>query len=63
MLGDHESHKLYNFSHTENKVPIVIYCKSGRRASKAQEVLQSQGYKTVVNGGGLNDLASLNQSP
>jgi rhodanese-related sulfurtransferase len=27
--------------------PIVVYCKSGRRAARAQKVLQSLGYRQV----------------
>jgi len=36
--------------------PVIIHCKSGRRAAKAEEVLKSKGYTQVYNAGGLNDL-------
>jgi phage shock protein E len=36
--------------------PIVVYCAAGARAAKAKEQLDAAGYKTVVNGGGLDDL-------
>ena len=36
--------------------PIVLYCKSGRRAGIAQDTLQSLGYRQVINGGGYDDL-------
>lgn len=36
--------------------PIVVYCKSGRRAEKAKEHLTAAGYTQVVNGGGLADV-------
>ena len=38
--------------------PIVIHCRSGRRAVKAKEILLSKGYKKVLNAGGLHDLKS-----
>lgn len=40
----------------DKEVPIIIYCGSGRRANKAKEVLEGQGYKIVVNAGGLGDI-------
>lgn len=36
--------------------PIVVYCKSGRRAAKAKQKLEAAGYSQVVNGGGLDDV-------
>ena len=36
--------------------PIVVYCASGGRASRAAAALQAQGYTDVVNGGGYDDL-------
>ena len=35
---------------------LVLYCASGQRAGKAKQQLDAAGYKTVVNGGGLDDL-------
>ena len=35
---------------------MIIYCKSGRRASKAAQVLTDHGYKHVYNAGSLSDL-------
>ena|SRR5688572_21046633 len=36
--------------------PIVVYCASGRRAAKAQQILSHAGFTHVVNGGGLDDV-------
>ena len=46
----------------DKEAPIIIYCGSGRRAVKAKEVLMAQGYRTVLNAGGLSDLGYLNVS-
>jgi len=35
---------------------IIVFCRSGRRAAKAKEILQSKGYTHVLNAGGLSDL-------
>ena len=34
--------------------PVVLYCRSGRRASVTLNELQRLGYKNIINGGGLN---------
>ena len=40
--------------------PVIIYCRSGRRAGKAKEVLEQQlEYTNVMNAGGLVDLTYL----
>ena len=36
--------------------PVIVYCKSGRRAWRAQQILQQKGYRRVLNAGGLEDL-------
>ena len=35
---------------------IVVYCRSGRRSGIAREILESEGFTNVTNGGGLSDL-------
>ncbi|WP_028451514.1 rhodanese-like domain-containing protein [Chitinilyticum aquatile] len=35
---------------------ILLYCRSGRRAAAAQQLLEQQGYRKVVNGGGMDEL-------
>mmetsp|Transcript_28876 Transcript_28876/g.40585 ORF Transcript_28876/g.40585 Transcript_28876/m.40585 type:complete len:118 (-) Transcript_28876:66-419(-) len=39
--------------------PIIIFCRSGRRASKAQETLEAKGYTHVMNAGGIDDVPVL----
>ena len=43
----------------DKEVPIIVYCKSGRRASRAKQILQDKGYKYVLNAGGLDDLQNM----
>jgi len=38
---------------------IHLYCKSGRRAGFAKEVLEKMGYVNVVNEGGYEDIKKL----
>jgi phage shock protein E len=38
---------------------VVIYCRSGRRAGKAKEVLESHGYSNVLNAGGYDDVVGI----
>ncbi|MBB1554652.1 rhodanese-like domain-containing protein [Candidatus Gracilibacteria bacterium] len=35
---------------------LRVYCRSGRRAGQAIEVLQKQGFSNMVNAGGMKDL-------
>jgi len=36
--------------------PVVLYCKSGRRATAAKQQLEAAGFTHVVNGGGYTEL-------
>lgn len=38
---------------------VVLYCRSGRRASAAQDLLQELGYTQVFNAGGYQELKAL----
>mgnify|MGYP003707330817 CR=1 FL=1 len=40
----------------EKDTPIVVYCRSGNRSSKAKATLDGLGYTEVVNGGAYSDL-------
>ena len=39
--------------------PIVLYCKRGVRAGRAEGVLEAHGYTNVINGGGYADIMAL----
>lgn len=39
----------------DKSTPIRLYCRSGGRAGKALQALQSAGYEDVANVGGIND--------
>ena len=36
--------------------PVVLYCRTGRRSSAAQDLLQQLGYRQVINGGGYEQI-------
>jgi len=37
--------------------PILVYCRSGRRSAIAKSALEQQGYKRILDGGGIEELA------
>jgi len=43
----------------EKDTPVVVYCRSGRRSSAAQDVLEKLGYSQVINAGAYHELASI----
>ncbi|HCC63552.1 MAG TPA: sulfurtransferase [Pseudomonas sp.] len=43
----------------DKNAPVVLYCRSGRRASAAQNLLQELGYTQVFNAGGYQELKEL----
>ncbi len=46
-----------NLNQIKDKNQVIITCcLSGKRSSKAKEILKSNGYKNVFNGGGWKDL-------
>lgn len=40
----------------KKETPVIVFCASGKRASVAKQVLESKGYTSVLNAGGLGDL-------
>lgn len=45
---------------TNKNVPIVLYCKKGKRAGVAKEMLNEMGFKNVLNWGGVEVPGDLN---
>ena len=43
----------------DKETPVVIYCRSGRRAVKAQQLLEEYGCKYVMNAGGYDDVMDM----
>lgn len=43
----------------DGKKHIVVFCRSGSRSGQAKQILERLGYKNVINGGTLHDVASL----
>lgn len=39
--------------------PIIVYCASGKRAQKAKNILEEEGYTQVLNAGGMEDFVKL----
>lgn len=37
--------------------PILLYCRSGRRSAIAKNELEKQGYRRILDGGGITDLS------
>ncbi|CAJ1947353.1 unnamed protein product [Cylindrotheca closterium] len=48
-----------NTDDIDKETDIIIYCRSGRRASRAKEILEGRGFKNVLNGGGYDDMKSM----
>lgn len=44
------------FADLDKTKPIVLYCRSGRRAERAKNYLQAQGFTNVKNLGGISDI-------
>jgi rhodanese-related sulfurtransferase len=40
----------------DKTIPILIYCRSGRRAATAKQILVDKGYVNVLNAGGYSDI-------
>lgn len=51
---DQVESRLKDFGSKDGKV--VVYCRSGGRSSKAKAILEANGFKNIVNGGGLSDM-------
>jgi phage shock protein E len=40
----------------DKQTPVILYCRSGRRAGIAEKVLTDMGYENVINVGGLAEI-------
>lgn len=40
----------------DKSTPVIVFCRSGRRAGKAKEQLEGMGYLNVINGGSIEDV-------
>lgn len=49
--------RLKEFGDKDRK--IVVHCRSGARSSKAKSILESNGFKSVINAGGLSDMPEI----
>lgn len=47
---------MYPIAITIFSAPVILFCRSGRRAWKAKEVLEEKGYTKILNAGGLKDM-------
>jgi len=45
----------------DKSTPVLLYCRSGRRAGIAETTLKKLGYENVINVGGINDMQSFIQ--
>lgn len=43
----------------DKQTPVILYCRTGRRSSAAQDLLQGMGYSNVINAGGYDELKSV----
>lgn len=46
---------------TDKNTPIMLYCRSGRRAEMALQHLKQMGYTNVTNVGGIEDARNIKQ--
>mmetsp|Transcript_11868 Transcript_11868/g.24516 ORF Transcript_11868/g.24516 Transcript_11868/m.24516 type:complete len:122 (+) Transcript_11868:181-546(+) len=48
--------------HMQDKdAPVIIFCRSGRRATKPVQILKDLGYTNVLNAGGFSDIDFLSK--
>jgi phage shock protein E len=47
------------FAGVDKNAPILLYCRTGRRAIKAREILKNSGYTNVMNAGGYDDIQGM----
>lgn len=62
LIPAHEIEHKIGFYVQNKSFPIKLFCKSGRRASKAKEILLINGYRNVINLGGIERAKNLIKS-
>ncbi len=40
----------------DKDMKIIVYCRTGNRSGQAKKLLNNNGFKNVINGGGLSDM-------
>ena len=53
---DQISHGIASIKGLKKESPILLYCRSGRRSAIARTALEQQGFKQVMDGGGMSSL-------
>lgn len=43
----------------DKEKPVVVFCRSGNRSDMAKSILESNGFKNVMNAGGLSDIRAI----
>lgn len=43
----------------DKDAPVVLYCRTGRRSSAAQDLLRQMGYSQAINAGGYEELKAV----
>jgi len=52
---DQVANRISEFGSDKDRT-IVLYCRSGKRADKAEQVLGQHGFTHIINGGGYQDM-------
>lgn len=48
-----------NLDKFRNQEQIVVFCKSGKRSTKAKSILEEHGFTNIINGGSWQDINAL----
>ncbi|MCX8080901.1 MAG: rhodanese-like domain-containing protein [Bacteroidia bacterium] len=43
----------------DKNATLVVFCRSGNRSGMAKSILEANGFKNVINAGGLSDIKSI----
>lgn len=45
----------------DKEKPVVVFCRSGSRSGMAKSILESNGFKNVINAGGISEIRAILQ--